>query len=454
MEDIGINYQVVLALVALVVFLIVVMAIISGMRWALSLRQVVPPDYIHAVTYSSGRVYYGAPGTKMSYIRWPSWVPYWGVDVKVLPTWIIERKLTAHRAWDKNNLPFVLDITAFFKMDLEHVDLAFRSVENLNTFKQHLTEVFEGVVRNLLAKYDILQILKERSVLAETFKLAIGKSVEEFGFVAVKDVEIKHIDDADDSTAISDIRAKQQAIYDREARQVKARESRAAEEAEIENALAVSIKREQQREDEGKRSAEASRIIALEEETTKRLLEQERYKTTQEEVAVKRYKDTEAANIAREVAKVQAEEKRVLVEVAATARLSEEQKVAEGIQAKGDAEAGAERAMQLATVQAQIELAHKIGDNQGYQNYLLGKHQIDANKDVGLAYAKALAQAGVKVFATNGQGGVSEAVKKVSDLFNPSVGLQVGSFLEGVRATDAGAKAVDSVADALAKKDK
>ena len=48
-----------------------------------------------------------------------------------------------------------------------------------------------------------------------------------------------------------------------------------------------------------------------------------------------------------------------------------EKRRAEGIEAVGLADAEAEKAMQLAPVRAQIELAEEIGTNEGYMNYLL-----------------------------------------------------------------------------------
>jgi flotillin len=63
---------------------------------------------------------------------------------------------------------------------------------------------------------------------------------------------------------------------------------------------------------------------------------------------------------------------------------------AQGIEAVGIAEAAAKKAMELAPVMAQIELAKEIGNNENYMEYLLGIDGIKAGQVVGVAKAEAL----------------------------------------------------------------
>jgi hypothetical protein len=69
---------------------------------------------------------------------------------------------------------------------------------------------------------------------------------------------------------------------------------------------------------------------------------------------------------------------------------------------KGNAKADAEKALQLAPVAAQIELAREIGSNEGYQAYLVSLRGVEAYVEVGVEQAKAIAQADVKVIANAG----------------------------------------------------
>lgn len=101
-----------------------------------------------------------------------------------------------------------------------------------------------------------------------------------------------------------------------------------------------------------------------------------------------------------------------------------------GIAKIGTAKADAEKQMQMASVTAQTELATQIGDNAGYQTYLLQVKQIEVNGEVGIAQAKALESANIQIVGGSGTEG----------------GLSLGGMLTGLVATDAGRAIVERVA--------
>ena len=98
--------------------------------------------------------------------------------------------------------------------------------------------------------------------------------------------------------------------------------------------------------------------------------------------------------------------------------------------------AEAEKAMQLAPVQAQIVLAKEIGNNEGYQKYLVTIEQVKANQAVGIEQAHALAKADVKVIANSGN--VENGMKNIMDIFSSNGGTQFGAMLEGLAQTEHG----------------
>jgi flotillin len=123
---------------------------------------------------------------------------------------------------------------------------------------------------------------------------------------------------------------------------------------------------------------------------------------------------------------------------------------AKGIQAEGEAKAVAEKLLQLATVAAQIDLAKEIGENKGYQEYLLNKQTIEkdqavelkkmeALQSVGEAQATNLKNANFKIMANSVESGLS----KFSDLFSAKGGFNMGTILEGLEQTEIGSKLVD-----------
>lgn len=149
-------------------------------------------------------------------------------------------------------------------------------------------------------------------------------------------------------------------------------------------------------------------------------------------------RDAEAEKVRIELI---AEAEQKALNLSSTAKLEADKRLAEGtlatteaeakgISAVGLAKAEAEKEMQMASVAAQTELATQIGENDGYQNYLLQIRTIEVQGDVGIAQAKALESAEIKI--VGGQGANS--------------GLSLGGLLTGLVATDAGKAIVERVA--------
>lgn len=123
--------------------------------------------------------------------------------------------------------------------------------------------------------------------------------------------------------------------------------------------------------------------------------------------------------------------------------------LARGITLEGNAKAAAEKAMQLAPVEAQIALAHEIGSNQSYQTYLVTLRQIEASQAVGIKQAEALAKANIKIIANTGEGPTT-GIKSVMDLFSAKGGSSIGAAVESLLATtDKAQQAAAVVATAI-----
>ena len=103
----------------------------------------------------------------------------------------------------------------------------------------------------------------------------------------------------------------------------------------------------------------------------------------------------------------------------------------------------AETAVLMAPVNSQIALAKEIGQNEGYQHYLVTVRQIEANQVVGIEQAKALTAADIKVIANSA--GPVDGVKSVMEMFTPKGGLQLGAAVEAFKNTEAGKAIVESL---------
>ncbi|MFV0626873.1 MAG: hypothetical protein ACK5N8_05960 [Alphaproteobacteria bacterium] len=112
------------------------------------------------------------------------------------------------------------------------------------------------------------------------------------------------------------------------------------------------------------------------------------------------------------------------------------QKNAEAITLEGEAKAKAKEAMELASVQGQIELAKEIGSDEGYQSYLVKIEEVKSRRDVGVEQAKNIAGANVKIISQSGD--VASGLNSALDLFTPKGGSSMAAALESFAATDAG----------------
>ena len=113
------------------------------------------------------------------------------------------------------------------------------------------------------------------------------------------------------------------------------------------------------------------------------------------------------------------------------------------IKSVGEAKADAEKKMQMASVEAQTALAKEIGENEGYQKYLVETRQIEANEKVGLEQAKNINGADIKIIA--GAGSVTEGIGKAADVMSPKGGFALGSMLESLSSTPEGKTMVDAI---------
>jgi flotillin len=171
-------------------------------------------------------------------------------------------------------------------------------------------------------------------------------------------------------------------------------------------------------------------------------------------MAVKQVNDVRAAEIAKGVQLVQADQEKQAAVIRAEGEKQrtitiaqgalEQMKLnAEGVRAQGDAKGAAETAVLMAPVNSQIALAREIGANQEYQKYLVTVRQIEASQTVGIEQAKALTAAEIKVIANAGN--VVDGVKSAMELLTPKGGLQIGAMLETLKQTDAGKAVVEAL---------
>jgi flotillin len=430
---------------------------------AICFRVVVPTNAVHIVQSARRSTPYGKDMGGNTYYKWPSWLPVIGVKVSVLPLSVFRVELEDYAAYDKGRLPFVLDVLAFFRI----ADPA-KAAERLSSITEldgQLQGIMQGVVRTILANALIEDILGKRAEFSESFTKEVSAQLPQWGIETVKNIELMDIRDAQGSQVIQQIMNKKKSEIEKESRVAVAMNQQSAQTAEIEAARTIATNKAAADEAVGIRNAQKEQMVGIQDQKAQQAIKDEQKNTAEKDMAVKQVQFVRQAEIDRNVQVVNADRDRQVAIVAAerdktvvvTQADGQKQQVttiaegdlaaakltAQGIQAKGEAEGAAETARQMATVNPQITLAKEIGENEGYQTYLIRVKQVEATRDVGIAQAGALEKADVKIISQTGT--PSEGLGAVGELFTAKGGQAIGSALEGFKNTEAGAAVLHAV---------
>jgi flotillin len=440
--------------------------------YVFTLRRIVPTNVVHIVQRGKNTVSYGVGKGNNVYYEFPSWLPIIGVIVRELPVSNFDVDLHEYLAYDKDRVPFVLDAKAFFH--ITNTNKAAEKVESFDQLIDQLTNVVKGASRSILAEHSIEEIMSERAVFGKKFTDAVNGDLQQWGVETTKNIELMDVRDAKESTVIKQIMAKRMSAIEMESRTEVAKNKQAAEQAELTAKKEIAITQADTDRISGEAKAQSQQLIGIanalaekkagiakqeaaaaialsEKDTAEKKMEVVRVNLTQQ-AEIDKATTIIAANRDKEKVKINAEAEQSRLEVEATGRLNAQKKDADGekalgiaqadiIEAKGKAEAEAEKLKQLASVAAQAELAKEIGNNQGYQNYLIKLKEVEVSQVVGVEQYRSIATAMSKSetrFLIN-SGDVHSGVNKFMDLFTSKGASQVNGLIEGLKQTKAGA---------------
>lgn len=431
---------------------------------AATLRRVVPTNMVHIVQARKSTTTFGkdqAAGN--TYYQWPAWVPRFGVVVTTFPESIFQITLKDYEAYDAARLPFVVDITAFFRV--ENAEIAAHRVASFHELEDQLKSVLQGAVRRVLATNKLEEIMQERGSLGEKFTNEVREQIAEWGVLPVKTIEFMDLRDSAKSQVIFNIMAKEQSRIDKESRIEIATNRQEAETKEIEAKRVTDVNRQDAEQQVGERTAQKDQAVGLAREASKQAIQEQAALTAEKDMAVLKVQQVTQAGIDKEVAIVQAEQqgkereiraeadKKVQVVTAsgdkestvarAEGQLAAAKLNAEGISAEGKAKGEAEQAILMAPVNTQITLAKEIGENQGYQSYLITVKQVEAGQAVGIEMAKAISNADLKVIANAGD--PQSGIAQIGDLFSPAGGTKITGMLAALAQSPEGKAILERV---------
>jgi len=422
---------------------LIILLIVFPILFSILYRKVVSTNMVHIVQSSKKTTSYGTKLTDGNvYYRWPSWIPVVGVTYVKLPVSNFDLSLHNYEAYDIDKVPFMADVTAFFRID--DTTLAAQRVTDVAELQEQLKLIVQGAVRKVLAGDKVETIMLERSKFGDNFTSEVGEQLKEWGVVSVKSMELMDIRDGKGSDVISNIMAKKTSHIRMESRKEVAENNRAAEMAEIEARREVDIQHQQAQQAVGERTAEKEKSVGIAKEKALQEVLTEETETRKRSMDVKRVEQVEQAKITSEEQVVAANQEKETVVIKSEGQLEFKRMEAQGIQLEGEALASAEKAMQLAPVEAQIALAEEIGENDGYQKYLTAIEGLKSYVIVGGKQAEALAKADVKVISNTGNPG--EGVTKVMDLFSSKGGTELAAMVEGFAQSPFGKALIEKVA--------
>ena len=446
---------------------------------AILFRVVVDTNHVHIVQSGRKTISYGKDMHDGNvYYSWPAWIPLIGVKTIELPVSVFVVELESYAGYDKGRVPFEVDIMAFFRID--DPNTAAQRVSSIDELKGQLQGILQGACRSILAKSEIEEILEDRATFGVMFTDAVDEQLKAWGVTSVKAIELMDIRDVDKSSVIANIMAKKKSHIEMESRIAVANNRQLAENAEIEAARQVALTKQQAEEVVGQRTAAKEQAVGIAHEQAQQAIREQAATTAAKEVEVLRVKEVGAADIQKatqivhaeqerqtKVINADAEKQRMVIAAEArrqetviaadaarqqtvvTAEAHKEQSIltasgdleialksAEGIKAEGLAQAEADKAKQLASVTAQTTLAEKIGENEGYQDYLIRLEKVKADQIVGVAQAKSLEKADINLIATNEN--VSACFDGAAKLLTASGGTSLGAALEALGNTEQG----------------
>lgn len=479
-----------LLLMCLIVFLVMPALLVL---WVLTLRRIVPTNEVHIVQRTKATVSYGRDGTDNmgnTYYQFPAWLPKIGVVVSKLPTTVIDIDIPNYAAYDKDRLPFVIDIKAFFR--ISDFNKAATRVFTMGELKDQLTSIVKGAARSILAKENLELIMSERNKYGDMFTELVSAQLKEWGVTVVKNIELMDIRDGEGSQVISNIMQKKESAIEMEKRVEVAKNLKAAKEAEILAKQEIELKQADADKQVGLRQAQVKQEVGIAEEQQKQQVQAQAKETAEKEMEVKRVLEIQAAEIEKQAAAVRAnkdkevtkvnteaqviqaeadkkvqvtqaealKEKTILqatavkeqtelnaeanktaVELKAEADLKAAKNEAIGIEAKGKATASARDLLEKAQVAGQIELFEKVNNDKEYQDFLIRQREVEAMENIGVEQAKNLGNADIKIYAnaSNAADGLTQAGKVLS----PKTGLDASSMLEAFANTEIGKTVVD-----------
>jgi len=231
-------------------------------------RRVVPTNMVHIVQSAKRTTSFGRnKNAGNTYYQWPSNIPFIGISVIQFPESIFQVSLVSYDAYDSARLPFVVDISAFFRVN--DSDTVAQRCASFAELTAQLNDVLRGAVRRILATSELEAIMQERSSFGAQFTEEVKTQIAEWGVAPVKTIEFMDIRDAAGSQVIANIMSKEKSRIEMESRVAVAANNQEAKLKEIDAERTVQVQEQDALQQIGLRTAEKEQTVGIANEQAK-----------------------------------------------------------------------------------------------------------------------------------------------------------------------------------------
>lgn len=375
-----------MSILLIVLLVILVLAVMMAFAW----YRIVPPSEAHLVVTPNKRFVVSpdpevSTNNKKTYFAIPSYIPFFGRVIRAMDV-TIKELVIEQETYEKNQARYMVKSSAKYRItDVGRAAETFVDDEEL---KQQLVEVIRASVRAVTVRYDVVDARAQKLAMETAIREEMTDDLKQWGLKLVN-FQLVDFQDTKDSRIISDISKRREKEIEATTRERNAEKEKSAR-----------IKEAEADEKSKQREIERDQRVGEQEQMRDQKIAEQRKLAKQKEYEVIQVETIRQAEIDKEQAKINAEQKK---EVAAV--IKDEQKLfGEGERlrleevAKGNAAEVRERGFAEAEALDKKQTAlNKFGD--GAIRALTAEQVVQMQKEVGIAAAKALENADVKVFA-------------------------------------------------------
>lgn len=374
--------------------------------------RIVDPSEAHLVVTPRER-FVVSPDDKIAtdgrktYFAIPSSIPFFGRAIRVMDL-TIKELVVQQETYEKGQARY--SVRSSTKYRIKDVRQAANTYTSDEALKDMLIEVVRSGVREVTIKYDVNDARSKKQEMTEKIRESIQDDLDKWG-LSLENFQLVDFRDTEDSKIISDISKRREVEIKSETREQNAEKEKKA-----------AIKEAEADEASKKRQIERDRVIGEEEQKRDQMISEQKKIAEEKRYQVVKVQTIEQAKINKEEAKVRAEQEKEVAIIKAeeerdAEQVNKERKLLEGkgdrekaeevakaeaapIKERGLAEAEVIKQKGFAEAEAKEKLQkalNQFGDSA--IRALVAEKIVNKDKEIGIATAKALEKADVKLFS-------------------------------------------------------